>query len=177
MRFETRAFLDGTVDEVERAMLDPRYLDYLLQHHRVLLEVQLLDRTEEGALVRRRVRYRPKPVIASVGPKPVPPEWFAFVEESTYDRSRHELRFSNVPTSEKISRMLVNTGTLRLLPSGRGCERTLEGEIRLALPFLLKPLALIGERIIHAEGVKILEAEAPVLNRFLREVVRQSGAA
>lgn len=177
MRFETRAFLDGTVDEVERAMLDPRYLDYLLQHHGVLLEVQLLERTEEGAVVRRRVRYRPKPVIASVGPKPVPPEWFAFVEESTYDRSRHELRFSNVPTTEKISRMLVNTGTLRLRPAGARCERTLEGEIRLALPFLLKPLAMVGERIIHAEGLKILDAEGPVLNRFIREVVRQSGAA
>jgi hypothetical protein len=177
MRFETRAFLDGTVDEVERAMLDPRYLDYLLQHHGVLLEVQLLDRKEEGAVVRRRVRYRPKPVIASVGPKPVPPEWFAFVEESTYDRTRHELRFTNVPTSEKISRMLVNTGTLRLKDSGGRCERTMEGEIKLALPFFLKPLAMVGERIIQAEGLKILDAEAGVMNRFLRDVLRQPGAA
>lgn len=72
MRFEKRQFLDGTVDEVERAMLDPRYLDYLLQHHGVLLEVQALERTEEGPLVRRRVRYRPRPVIPSVGPKQVP---------------------------------------------------------------------------------------------------------
>ena len=58
MRFEKRQFLDGTVEEVERAMLDPRYLDYLLQHHGVLLEVQALERKEEGPLVRRRVRYR-----------------------------------------------------------------------------------------------------------------------
>ena len=88
MRFEKRQFLDGTVDEVERAMLDPRYLDYLLQHHGVLLEVQALERTEEGPLIRRRVRYRPRPVIPSVGPKKVPPEWFVFVEQSTYDRNR-----------------------------------------------------------------------------------------
>jgi hypothetical protein len=177
MRFETRAFLDGTVDEVERAMLDPRYLDYLLQHHGVLLEVQLLERKEEGPVVRRKVRYRPKPVIASVGPKPVPPEWFAFVEDSTYDRTRHELRFTNVPTSGKISRMLVNTGTLRLKASGARCERTMEGEIKLALPFFLKPLAMVGERIIQAEGLKILDAEAKVLERFLREVVRPAGVA
>jgi len=177
MRFETRAFFEATVDEVERAMLDDRYLDYLLHHHGVLLEVQLLERTEEGAAVRRRVRYRPKPVITAVGPKPVPPEWFAFVEESTYDRIRHELRFTNVPTSEKISRLLVNTGTLRLRPAGSRCERVLEGEIKLALPFLLKPLALVGERLIHAEGLKILDAEAPVLNRFIHEVMRPTGAA
>ncbi len=170
MRFEKRQFLDGTVDEVERAMLDPRYLDYLLQHHGVLLEVQALERTEEGPLVRRRVRYRPRPVIPSVGPKQVPPEWFAFVEQSTYDRNRREMTFSNVPTSHAISRMLVNTGTLRLRPSGGRTERTLEGEIKLLLPFLLKPLGMIGERLIHSEGLKILDAEAPVLNRYLAEL-------
>jgi hypothetical protein len=170
MRFEKRQFLDGTVDEVERAMLDPRYLDYLLQNHGVLLEVQALERTEEGPLVRRRVRYRPRPVIPSVGPKQVPPEWFAFVEQSTYDRNRKEMTFSNVPTSQTISRMLVNTGTLRLRPSGGRTERTLDGDIRVQLPFLLKPLAMIAERLIHAEGLKILDAEAPVLNRYLGEV-------
>jgi len=169
MRFEKRQFLEGTVDEVERAMLDPRYLDYLLQHHGVLLEVQALERTEEGPLVRRRVRYRPRPVIPSVGPKQVPPEWFAFVEQSTYDRNRKEMTFSNVPTSQSISRLLVNTGTLRLRASGKRTERTLDGEIKLVLPFLLKPLAMLGERLIHAEGLKILDAEAPVLDRFLAE--------
>ena len=170
MRFEKRQFLEGTVEEVERAMLDPRYLDYLLQHHGVLLEVQALERKEEGPLVRRRVRYRPRPVIASVGPKKVPPEWFAFIEQSTYDRNRKEMTFSNVPTSHSISRMLVNTGTLRLRPSGTRTERTLEGEIKLQLPFLLKPLALIGERMIQAEGLKILDAEAPVLSRYVAEL-------
>ena len=170
MRVEKRQFLDGTVEEVERAMLDPRYLDYLLQHHGVLLEVQALERKEEGPLVRRRVRYRPRPVIASVGPKQVPPEWFAFVEQSTYDRNRKEMTFSNVPTSQAISRMLVNTGTLRLRASGARTERTLDGEIKLQLPFLLKPLAMIGERLIHSEGLKILDAEAPVLNRYIAEL-------
>ena len=170
MRFEKRQFLEGTVEEVERAMLDPRYLDYLLQHHGVLLEVQALERKEEGPLVRRRVRYRPRPVIPSVGPKQVPPEWFAFVEQSTYDRNRKEMSFSNVPTSKAISRMLVNTGTLRLRSSGARTERTLQGEIKLLLPFLLKPLAMIGERLIHSEGLKILDAEAPVLDRYIAEL-------
>ena len=173
MRFEKRQFLEGTVEEVERAMLDPRYLDYLLQHHGVLLEVQALERKEEGPLVRRRVRYRPRPVIPSVGPKQVPPEWFAFVEQSTYDKSKKELRFSNVPTSESIRKMLVNTGTLKLKDVGGRAERTMSGEIALKLPFLMKPLAPIGERIIHHEGMKILDAEVPVLNRFIAEVVRK----
>jgi hypothetical protein len=174
MRFESRQRIMGSVDEVERAMLDERYFDFLLQHHGVLLEVQPLEIKDEGDRVRRKVRYRPKPVIASIGPKKVPPEWFAFIESSTYDKRKRELTFSNVPTSNAISRMLVNTGTLRLRDLGGLTERTMDGEISLKLPLLMKPLALIGEKIIQSEGLKILEGEAPVLNRFITEVLRKA---
>jgi hypothetical protein len=174
MRFEVKHRIQGTVDEVERAMLDPRYGEFLLKHHGVLLEVVPQERNEDGDTVKRKVRYRPKPVIASVGPKPVPAEWFAFVESSTWDKKRKELRFTNTPTSDKISRMLVNTGTIRLRDAGGGqTERIVEGEISLKLPFLLKPLAMIGERVIQVEGLKILDGEVPVLNRFITEVLRK----
>jgi hypothetical protein len=161
------------VDEVERAMLDERYFDFLLKHHGVLLEVQPLEVKDEGERVRRKVRYRPKPVISTIGPKKVPPEWFAFIETSTYDKRRKELTFSNVPTSNAISKMLVNTGTLRLRDLNGATERTMEGEISLKLPLLMKPLALIGEKVIQSEGLKILDGEAPVLNRFISEVLRK----
>jgi hypothetical protein len=177
MRFEVKQRIQGTVEEAERAMLDERYPAFLLAHHGVLLEVEPLERKDEGHLVRRKVRYRPRPVIQAIGPKAVPPEWFAFVETSTYDKNRKELSFSNVPTTAKIRQMLINTGTLRLCSAPGGAERALEGEIKLSLPFLLKPLAIIGERIIHAEGMKILDREVPVLNRFIAEAVRTSSRA
>jgi len=174
MRFEAKHRIEGTPTEVEQTFFDERYLDYLLKHHGTLLEVQLLEKKEEGDVLRRRVRYRPKPVIASVGPKAVPPEWFAFVETSTYDKRKRELSFSNVPTTGKISKLLMNQGVLRIREAQGGqSERWMEGEIRLNLPFLLKPLAIIGERLIHAEGLKILEGELPVLNRFIAEVLRK----
>jgi len=173
MRFESRQRIMGTVDEVERAMLDQRYLDFLLKHHGVLLEVQLLELKDEGDKVRRRVRYRPKPVIEAIGPKKVPPEYFAFVETSTYDKRKKELTFSNVPTSNTISKMLVNTGTLKLRDIGGATERTMDGEISLKLPLLMKPLAMIGEKVIQSEGLKILDGETPVLNRFIAEVLRK----
>jgi hypothetical protein len=173
MKFEVKQRIEGTVDEVEKAMLHPSYPEFLLKHHGVLLEVQPLENQTAGNEVRRKVRYLPKPVIKSVGPKEVPPEWFAFVEQSTYDKGKKELRFQNVPTSEAIRKMLVNSGTLKLRDVGGRAERTMEGEISLKLPFLMKPLAPIGERIIHHEGMKILDAEVPVLNRFIAEVVRK----
>ncbi|MBI3185248.1 MAG: hypothetical protein HYZ28_24180 [Myxococcales bacterium] len=173
MKFEKRQRIQGSVEEVEKAMFDDRYLGYLLEHHGVLLDVKLLEKQDDGATVRRRVRYLPRPVIRSIGPKEVPAEWFGFVETSSYDKHRKELTFSNVPTSSKISSLLVNTGTLRLRDAGGGqTERTMEGEITLKLPFLLKPLAFIGEKIIQHEGLKILENEVPVLNRFISEVMR-----
>jgi len=48
----------------------------------------------------------------------VPPEWFAFIEESTYDKAGFRMTFSNVPTTGKISRMLVNKGTMTLRDLG-----------------------------------------------------------
>ncbi|HYX91870.1 MAG TPA: DUF2505 family protein [Myxococcaceae bacterium] len=172
MRFEVRQRVQGSVEEVEKAFLHPEYLSFLLQQHPVLLEAQPLQVQDEGDRIRRRIRYRPRPVIKHVGPKEIPPEWFAFVEESTWDKRRKELSFRNVPTSHAISDMLENTGTLRLRDVGGATERTLEGEIHVKVPFFLKPLALIAEKIIQVEGIKILDAELPLLNRFVGEVVR-----
>jgi hypothetical protein len=148
-------------------------LSFLLKHHGVLLEAQLLEKKEDGNKVSRRVRYKPKPVIESIGPKKVPPEWFAFVENSTWDKSAKSGQFSNVPTSNKINSMLQNTGTIRLQAQGDKTERIMEGEIALKLPFLLKLLAPIGEAVIHREGLKILDAEAPCMSRFIAEVLRK----
>lgn len=174
MKFEQRARIQGSVAEVEQAMLDDRYLDFLLKHHGVLLEAAKVEVRDEGNKVHRKIRYRPRPVIKSIGPREVPPEYFAFVESSTWDKTKKELTFTNQPTSNAINKMVVNTGVLRLRDAGGGqTERIAEGEIKLQLPFFLKPLAMVGEKIIHSEGMKILDAEVPVLNRFISEVLRR----
>ncbi|CAM4000479.1 hypothetical protein G4177_22995 [Corallococcus sp. ZKHCc1 1396] len=173
MQFVKKQRIQGTVDEVERALLDERYFPFLLQHHGVLLELQPLEVKADGDRVHRKVRYRPKPVIATIGTKKVPPEWFAFIETSTYDKRKKELSFTNTPTSQTISNMMVNNGVLRLRDLGNGeTERTMDGEIKLKLPFLLKAVAFIGEKVIESEGLKILDNEVPVLNRFIAEVIR-----
>ncbi len=177
MKFDVTQRLQGTVDEVQRAMLHPDYPAFQLQHHGVLLEVEPLELNESGDLIRRRVRYRPRPVIQQIGPKHIPPEWFAFVEESTFDKRKREMTFKNVPTSRSISNMLVNTGTLRLRESGGMTERTVSGDIHIKVPFLLKPLAVIAEKIIQGEGIKILDGDVAVLNRFIAEKLRTSSVA
>ncbi len=172
MHFEARQRINGTVAEVEAALTDENYLEFLLKHHGVLLEVALIEKKDDGVRINRKVRYRPKPVIDAIGPKKVPAEFFAFIETSTWDRNKKELKFVNVPTSNRISAMMENTGVLRLRDVGGQCERTMDGEIKLKLPFFLKPLAMVGEAVIQREGLKILDAELPVLNRYISEVIR-----
>ena len=172
MHFEARQKINGTVAEVEAALTDEKYLEFLLKHHAVLLEVAVIQKKDDGVRIDRKVRYRPRPVIEAIGPRKVPPEFFAFIETSTWDRSRKELKFVNVPTSPKISAMMENTGVLRLRDVGGQCERTMAGEIKLKLPFFLRPLAIVGEAVIQREGLKILDAELPVLNRYIAEVIR-----
>jgi len=174
MKFESRQRIQGTVEEVERALLDERYSAFLLKHHGVLLELEPLERKDLGDKVTRKIRYLPKPVIKAIGPKEVPPHYFGFIESSTYDKKKKELSFTNTPTSRTISSMLVNSGVLKLRDVGNGqTERTMDGEISLKLPFLLKPIAMIGEKVIQSEGLKILDGEVPVLNRFIAEVLRK----
>lgn len=173
MKFEIVQRVQASAEEVEKAFLHPDYPAFLLQNHGVLLEVVPMEQKDDGDKVKRKVRYRPKPVIKAIGPKDIPPEWFAFVEESTWDKKRKELTFRNVPTSNSINNMLVNTGTLKVRDLGNGqAERTMSGEINIKVPFLLKPLGMIAEKIIQSEGVKIVEGELPVLNRFVAEVIR-----
>src|SRR5690349_15743342 len=103
MKFEIVQRVQASADEVEKAFLHPDYPKFLLENHGVLLEVVPMESKDEGDKVKRKVRYRPKPVIKSVGPREIPPEWFAFVEESTWDRKKKELTFRNIPTSNSIS--------------------------------------------------------------------------
>ena len=114
MRFEIKHEFDHPRDQVEAAMLHADFPKFLLEKHGVLLEVEPKERTENDREIKRKVRYRPKPVISSIGPKKVPPEWFAFIESSTWDRSSHSGTFTNTPTTAQISSMLLNTGTIRL---------------------------------------------------------------
>lgn len=170
MHFEVRHEFAVSREKFVAAMFHDDYPKFLLAKHPVLLELEPQEKQETDREVRRKVRYRPKPVIKSIGPKTVPPEWFAFIEESTYDKAAFRMTFQNVPTTGKISRMLVNKGTITLRDlGGTRTERVVAGDIQLVLPFLLKPLGLIGEKVIQSEGVKILDGEAAVMREFLRE--------
>lgn len=171
MQFELKHVFDGSVDQVIDAMFDPALADYLKTHMKQLQDLKTLERVDEAEQVRRRVRYVPVPLISSVGPKKVPPEALAWVEESTFDRRSREIRFKNVGEHHKVRKHLENGGTLRFRELGPGrTERVISGELKVAnLPLLLRPLAPIAEQIIYSNAQKLLNEEARVFNDFVKQ--------
>jgi hypothetical protein len=168
MHFEFTHRFRAPVEKVQKAMLDDAFPAFLLQHHPKMMEAAVLSREDNGSVVTRKVRYRPKPIIESVGPKKIPPEYLAFVEESTFDLEKRRLEFKNVPTVGGVARHLSNRGTMTFRDVGGECERTTSGDLDITnLPFLLRPLGAIAERIIHGEAHKLLDQEAKVLQQFL----------
>lgn len=178
MHFEFTHTFTASVAVVQKAMLDERFPAYLLEHHPKMLEAAVLERKDQGNVVTRRVRYRPKPIIESVGPKKIPPEYLAFVEESTFDLDAKRLAFENVPTVAGVKKHLSNRGTMTFRDVGGTCERRASGELEVTnLPFLLRPLGAIAERVIHGEAQKLLDAEAKVLQQFIDEMKLGEAAA
>jgi hypothetical protein len=169
MHFQFSHEFEGSRQAVASAMLNRDYLPFVLQHHSKLLQAELLQYAETPTHITRSIRYLPRPVIESVGRKKVRPEWFEFVENSTWNKERWQLDFNNVPTTKTIAQALVNQGTIRLesiTPSRT--RRVTEGEIVLKLPFLLKPFAVLAERLIYTEAGKLLDAEAKAFEQWIK---------
>lgn len=174
MHFELKHHFDLPVDEVLDSMFDPTLADYLKANMKLIKDIKPLERVEEGDRVRRRVHYLPVPIIQSVGPKKISPEMLAWVEESTYDRKARQITFKNVADSARVRKHLENGGTLTFRDLGHdGCERVIAGELKVTnLPFLLRPLGVIAERIIYSNAKDLLDEEARVFNQFLRQRTR-----
>lgn len=166
MRFEIVHSFDAPLEQVEAAVLGEPFLAYLLSHHSQMLEAAAQSIEASGDYVRRKVRYRPKPIIEKIGPKRVPPEWMAWIEESTFDKKRHVLDFRNVPTTRRVADLMENRGTMRFTAEGASrTRRTIEGELKVKV-FML---GAIAERIIHKQAEGLLAEEARILQRFLKE--------
>lgn len=169
MQFELTHTFRAPAAVVMKAMLDERFPEYLLKHHPKMLEAVALERHEKGGVIGRRVRYRPKPIIESVGPKKIPPEYLAFIEESSFDLGARQFVFKNVPTVAGVAKHLSNGGTMTFADTkDGGCERRAKGVLEITnLPFLLRPVGALAERIIYSEAQKLLDAEAQVLQSFI----------
>jgi len=172
MKFEARHVFAATLEEIEASFVDERYASFLLQHHPSVQAIQVLEVRLQHTRLLRRVRCLTKPVIQTIGPKKVEPGWFSFVAYSTYDFETKVLHFCNEPDNKHVRSMFSNQGEFQFSALGAQTERIASGNISLCLPKRFRLLAPVGEYLIRREGLKILSGEIPVMERFVREVLR-----
>lgn len=170
MKFELKHTFDAPVDAVIDAMTDPAFPDFMKQHMKLMSDIKPVDRKEEGGRLSWRLRCVPVPMIKKVGPKEVPPEALAFVQESTIDRAQKRISFKNVAEHPQVKKHLENSGSFSFRDLGGKTERTIAGELKVTnLPFLLKPLGPIAERLIYSNAENLLQEEARVFGEFLKQ--------
>jgi hypothetical protein len=166
MNFEFRHVYPVPVEELERVLFHEDSAALMQERMSTIIEIEPIRVERTNDRLERNVRYLPVPMIKSVGPKKVEPEWMEWMEESVYDYSSHRGQFKNVPARRTIADLLLNHGTLEITPGpGGGCTQTVRGELKVKVFMIGK----IAERIIHSNAVKILEEQARVLERIIVE--------
>jgi len=166
MKFEIRHEFDADIEELERVMFHEALPPLLTDRVELIIEMNLIEGRRTGDRLERRVRYLPYPMIRKIGPATVEPEWMEWVEESWFDFSAHMGEFNNVPARARIAKLMVNTGSVRLIPLGPGrTERVVSGELRIKVFMLGK----IAEKVIHGHAKKLLDQEAAALAAVIAE--------
>jgi hypothetical protein len=170
MHFELKHTFEAPVAEVIEAMTDPAFPEFMKQHMKMMSDIRSLVSKEEGNRLEWRLRCVPVPLIKKVGPKEVPPEALAFIQESSLDRAAQRLSFRNVGEHPKVKKHLENSGSFTFRDVNGRTERTIAGELKVTnLSFLLKPLALIAEQLIYSNAQNLLNEEAQVFTAFLKQ--------
>ena len=160
MRFRIEQRFDAPLDDVERAYIDPGFLDLLADLPK-LGRPQLLDQREDGDLIHQRVRYAFTGELSSAVTAVVDPAKLTWVEESTLDRRTHRTRFTIVP--DHYRSRLECDGEFVLAPDGSGTRRTADGVIKVRFP-------LVGgkvERAIVSGLEDHAAAEVDAMQRWL----------
>ena len=168
MKFEFKHDYDVPVEELERILFHDDLFDLLKERMSTIIDVEPLTVSRTGDRMERRVRYLPVPMIKSVGPIKVEPEWMEWYEESNYDFKTHSGQFKNVAARRKIAGILHNVGTLELRPNGRGgSTEYMRGELKVKV-FMV---GRIAEKVIHSNAMKILAEQARVVGDVIREEI------
>jgi hypothetical protein len=169
MKFELKHTFDAPVDAVIEAMSDPAFPDFMKSHMKLMSDIKPIERKEEGGRLSWKLRCVPVPMIKRVGPKEVPPEALAFVQESTIDRAAKRINYKNIAEHPQVLKHLESSGSFSFRDLGGRTERVITGELKVTnLPFLLKPLGGIAERLIYSNAENLLNEEAKVFGEFLK---------
>ncbi len=159
MKFEYTHEFNAPVETMVRLQTHPEINRLMSERMSTIIGTEAQDRDDSGSVIKRRVLYKPVPMIKSVGPITVEPRWMEWVEESTFDIDKGYGTFVNTPNVARIAAQMENSGSLRFTATAKGCKRVMSGVLKVKVFMLGK----IAERIISKNAEKIVNEEAALL--------------
>lgn len=166
MRFDLVFNINYPLNKVEEAFLSEDYIKFLKENHSKVENIEVKKIDKSGKIVRREVLYEPKPIIEKIGPQQVPKGAMSWTEVSTYNLDKHEMEFDNIPIKQKVRKLMVNKGKMRLESIGDSrTRRILEGDLKINVFMIGK----IAEKIIYQQAEKILDEENKLLEKFIAQ--------
>ena len=135
MRFEISQEIAGRPEPVARVYTEPRFYE-LLGELPKLGEPEVLDRREDGPVVRLSVRFRFTGNLSPAVTRVVDPAKLSWVEESVHDLDRQTVTFELKP--DHYGDRLRSHGSSRFGAAADGMTRRVtEGELAVKVPLLL----------------------------------------
>jgi hypothetical protein len=121
---------------------------------------EVLDRTEDGEVVRLQVRYRFVGDLSPAVTAAIDPARLTWVEHSIHDVGRRSVTYRLVP--DHYPDRLLSSGTCAITDDGTGARRTVRGRVKV------RALVVGGavERAIVSGLREYLLAEADVVDPF-----------
>jgi hypothetical protein len=163
MRFRIEQEFAGPVEAVARVYTEPRLYERLGDFGK-LGRPELLDRREDGCVVRLAVRFRFTGHLSSAVTRVVDPAKLSWVEESVHDLAHHTVTFIMKP--DNYADRLRSEGSAHYEPAGEErTRRVVEGDLVVRVP-------LVGKAVEGAivSGLKEhLAAEVEVVEALLAE--------
>ncbi len=125
------------------------------------VDVQVLERTRQGSKTLERMRVSPRKELPAVAQRALGATRFSYVQEVEGDDDRMSTTWKVL--SDLLPDKVQCSGTSRVVDAPGGCERIIEGEIKVAVP-------LVGgaiEKVVLEQLEKSYERAAEVIRRHL----------
>jgi hypothetical protein len=169
MRFQNEQRIAGSTEAVARLYTKSRFYEELGELPK-LGKPEVLERREEGQVVRLAVRFRFTGSLSPAVTAVIDPAKLTWVEESVHDLTDCTVTFRMNP--DHYADRLSSSGSVRYESDGDGATRRLtEGELAVRVPLLMgggRTAGVVEQAIVS--GLRDhFAAEVGVVERLLHE--------
>ena len=162
MRFTVEQRFGTDADETARAFTEPDLYAGFAALPKVSVP-DVLSCERDGDLVHLRIRYHFAGQLSSAARAVIDPAKLSWVDESMHDLSRRHVRFMLRP--DHYGDRFRCAGEYRIEPSGDGCRRRADIEIKVSAPFVGGAV----ERAIESGLREHLADETEVVEAYLAD--------